>query len=187
MSTTWRDRLVHLGLAVAVLAGGLVVNHVDRNGGSTRSFVSTGSVGERLPLWPGSVVVHGARAASELETDYQGRPPTNGVWVAVDLSVAGGDQPGPYADVRIVDAQGRTFDATDRAGMQSLGPPQPASPLRGEVAFEVPEDALGDLVVVVAARAEDSLGAEARVPVTVKDVDREPLVIAEPELLGPLP
>lgn len=182
-----RERLVHVALAAAVVAGGLVVNHVERTGGSARSFVHVGEPGERLPLWPGSVVVHGARAASELETEYQGRPPTDGVWVAVDLSVAGGDQPGPIPDVRLVDAQGRSFDTTDRAGLLALPEPQPASPVRGEVVFEVPADALGEVVVVVATRFENSFGAEAHVGLVVEEVDRMPLVVAEPELLEPLP
>ncbi len=187
------ERLVNVALVVVVLAGGLVVNHVQRYGSSLRSFVGQGQLGERLELWPGSVVVHAVRAARELDTsglDVLGGgstvPPTGGVWVAVDLSVAGGDQPGPSARVQLVDASGRTFDPSDRAEASFAGRPQPGAQHRYEVVFEVPEDALGEMTVVVAERFPYQLGAEVRVPVDVVDVADDALVPAEPVLEDPV-
>lgn len=184
-----RDRLAQAALAAVVLAGGLLLNHLERFGGSHRSYVSSGEVGDRLAVWPGSVVVHGARAAQVVQTPYDGPASTEGAWVAVDLTLAGGDQAGPLADVTLVDRQGRAFSTSYRAGAEYVGPAEPSSPVRGEVVFEVPRDALGRFTVVVHEylRGADALGGEARVPVTVEDVSTEVLVPAEAQLEEPWP
>ncbi len=186
-ASTARQKLVHVGLAVVVLAGGLLVNHVERHALIFRPFVTTGEVGELVPVWPGVVTVHGARAAETVETPFDGPAGTDGVWVAVDLSIAGGDQPGPFAEVHLVDAAGREFAVARRASTDNLGSPQPASPIRGELVYEVPEDALGRLTVVVRGRSDARLGGEARIPVVVDEVSSELLVPAPRELQEPLP
>ncbi|MBX9244204.1 hypothetical protein ICW40_05210 [Actinotalea ferrariae] len=180
-----RRHLIHVALAVLVLAGGLVINHAERHETTTRPFVVTGRVGDRVPVWPGGVVVHGARAGKVADDGYGGEVRTQGVWVAVDVSFAGGDQPGPLAELRLVDAEGRTYDATDRLDHGFLGEPQPASPVRAEVVFEVPEDALGRLTVVADPLYQGKLGQRAHVDVVVDEVEPAVLLPARAVLEEP--
>ncbi len=182
-----RRHLVHLVLAALVLAGALAVNHAETNLTIFRAFVVTGTAGEWLPVWPGSAVVHGARAAKILEGSDGEELRTQGVWVAVDLSVAGGDQEGPLAQVWLVDADGRRFDASERVQGSFMTEPQPASPVRSEVVFEIPEDSLGRLTVVVGERYQARFSQHARVRVVVDTLDPEPLVPAPARLEEPLP
>ncbi|WP_182113512.1 MULTISPECIES: hypothetical protein [unclassified Actinotalea] len=187
-----REAVVHAVVVAVVLAGGLAVNHVQRYGASVRSFVAYGEPGERLDVWPGSVVVHGVRASRTLDVsestmfgDPPPPPPTDGVWVAVDLAVAGGDQPGPVPRVQLVDASDRTFEPTNRARASYPGRAQPGSQHRWEVVFEIPADAVGPVTVVVADRFPYQLGAEAHVATHVGPVSDEPLVPDAAALVEP--
>ncbi|MPV36038.1 DUF4352 domain-containing protein [Georgenia subflava] len=179
-----RERVTVLVLAAVVLAGGLFVNHAERAWSSTRPFESTGPAGEPVPVWPGTVTVHGARAAATLDDGYGGTLTTTGAWVAVDLSVTGGDQPLRTAAFWLEDGSGRTFDATRRVAGNYPGVAQPGSPVRTEVVFEVPRDALGEVDVHVSTLAVPQLSAVAGVPVVVDGVDPGPLSTRGPEL-GP--
>jgi hypothetical protein len=163
-----RNRVTVGLLTALVLAGGLLVNHADRAWPIIRPFVTAGERGRPADLWPGSVTVHGARAARLLGDGYGGTLSTGGVWVAVDLSVAGGDRPLDVGAFALVDAEGRSYDATRRITPNRPGIAQPASPVRTEVVFEVPEHALGALTLRASTLAVPRLSAVAEVPVPVE-------------------
>ncbi|WP_345042572.1 hypothetical protein [Georgenia daeguensis] len=160
-----RDRLTVAALAVLVVAGGLLVNHADRAWPATRPFVTAGEQGRPAALWPGSVTVHSARAARGLADGYGGSLTTGGVWVAVDLSVTGGDRPLDVGAFQLVDGEGRSYDATRRLSPNAPGTAQPSSPVRAEVIFEVPESTLGALTLRASTLAVPQLSAVAEVPV----------------------
>ncbi|SRR5690606_3346950 len=174
-------RLVVALLAVAVLGAGLLVDHAERAWPSTRPFVRTGTVGEEVRLWPGWVEVRGARAANSYVDPYGDEIPTDGVWVAVDVVLTGGREPVGVAQWTLEDAAGRRFQASERGGAYLMDSAQPESPLRGEIVFEVPRDALGRLVVRAGTRgADDRLGAVAAIDVTVEEVSQRPMTAEQP-------
>jgi hypothetical protein len=162
------NRVTVAVLAALTVAGGLLVNHAERAWPATRPFVTAGETGRPADLWPGSVTVHGARAARLLGDGYGGSLTTDGVWVAVDLSVAGRDRPLQVGAFALVDAEGRSYDATRRISPNRPGVAQPAAPVRTEVVFEVPEDALAALALRASAQSVPQLSAVVEVPVRVE-------------------
>lgn len=169
-------RVTVAALAALVVTGGLLANHADRAWPATRPFVTQGEQGEPAPLEPGTVTVHGARAARTLDDGSGGELTTAGVWVAVDVSVAGGDQPLRAGSFALVDDDGRAFDATRRLGLNHPGLAQPGSPVRSEIVFEVPEDALGTLVLRASVLTVPQLSAVTEVPVAVDTAEETPMV-----------
>jgi len=170
------NRVTVVALAALVVAGGLLANHAERAWPATRPFVTHGEAGEAVPLEPGTVTVHGARAARTLDDGYGGEVTTAGVWVAVDLSVSGGDRPLRVGSFALVDEDGRTFDATRRVSLNDTGLAQPGSPVRTEILFEVPEDAVGAVALRASELTVPMLSAVAEVPVAVGTVEETPLV-----------
>lgn len=177
--------LVQVVLAVVVVAGGLLVEHVESQTVSVRPFVSVGQPGDVVPVGPGAVIVHGARSADGLDDGWGELLTTSGTWVAVDLSVVGRDGEADLAEVFLEDAQGRQFAASDRVSLNSLGVAQPGSPVRGELLFEVPRDAVGEMTLVAQELLSQTLSGIARVPVQVQPV-QGPLVRADTRLGDPL-
>lgn len=182
-------RLVHVLLAALVVAGGVAVDQSDHYQNVTRSFVTSGDAGEEVPVWPGVLVVHGARSATVLDDDWDGELTTRGAWVAVDLSLAGGDQPLLAPRFWLEDASGREFAASNRLSSASaITKAQPGSPVRGEVVFEVPRDALGPVTLIARQRSEGQLGAVARIRLDAPEPEGDaPLVPASATLTRPAP
>lgn len=170
------SRLTVAALTALVVAGGLLANHAERAWPVTRPFVSRGEVGDAVPLASGALAVHGARAARTLDDGYGGELSTAGVWVAVDVSVSGRDRPLRVGAFSLVDDDGRAFAATRRLSPNHPGLAQPGSPVRAEIVFELPEDALGGLTLRASELAVPQLSAVAEVPVRVATVDSAPLV-----------
>ena len=170
------SRLTVAALTALVVAGGLLANHAERAWPATRPFVTQGRVGAAVPLAPGTVTVHGARAARTLDDGYGGELTTAGVWVAVDLSVSGTGRPLRVGGFSLVDDGGRAFDATRRLSPNHPGAAQPGSPVRAEIVFEVPEDALGGLALRASELSVPQLSAVAEVPVPVGPVGSAPLL-----------
>ncbi|WP_098483458.1 hypothetical protein [Georgenia soli] len=169
------SRLTVAALTAVVVAGGLLANHAERAWPATRPFVTQGAPGDTVPLEPGTVTVHGARAARTLDDGYGGELTTAGVWVAVDLSVSGTEKPLRVGRFSLVDDDGRAFDATRRLSPNHPGAAQPGSPIRTEIVFEIPEDALGGLALRASELSVPQLSAVAEVPVPVGPVDDTPL------------
>lgn len=175
-------------LAVLVVGGGLLVNHVERAVVVTRPFVSAGVTGQETPLWPGTLVVHGARSGQVLATGFGDDLSTGGVWVAVDISVSGDDRPMNAQSFWLTDARGRTFDATERVMANQPGEAQPGSPIRTEILFEVPRDALGPMTFGAAATwIVHDVSAVAAVPVLVGDPEPGVMTPNPAELTGSRP
>ena len=184
MSARSGRHLVQVVLAVVVLSGGLLVEHVEGQSLAVRPFVSTGVVGEPVAAGAGTVVVHRARAATELADGLGGLLTTSGVWVAVDLSLTGRDGPATLGALHLQDATGRQFAASRRVSLNGLGRAQPGSPIRGEVLFEVPRDAVEQVTLIASELLGPLLSGTARVPVPVELV-QGPLVRAATTLGDP--
>src|SRR5699024_6125781 len=74
--------------------------------------------------------------------------PTSGVWVVVDLSYAAHTRSTYLSALMLVDDQGRQWESSQRAPV-TLPPAEPDLWQRGEVAFEVPADALGEMLLEI--------------------------------------
>lgn len=178
------NRVTVAALAALVVAGGLLADHAERAWPATRPFVTQGETGEPASLAPGTITVHGARAARTLDDGFGTELDTAGVWIAVDLSVSGGDRPLGVGAFSLVDDDGRAYDATRRLTPNYPGLAQPGSPVRSEVLFEVPEEALGALVLRASVLTVPQLSAVTEVPVTVP-VEETPMVLRERTLEAP--
>ncbi|MFC7404337.1 hypothetical protein [Georgenia alba] len=172
-------------LAAAVLAAGMLATHAETEWPVERGFAHHGAVGEELVVQPGTVVVHGARAAAAYSDGYDGTLASDGVWVAVDVTLTGGREPVDISTWSLRDGAGRRYLVSDRALPGSFGAVQPGSPVRGEVVFEVPRDALGDVEIWVNHGIDEPRLADyAVVPVHVERLAHEPMT-AEPPALVP--
>ena len=106
--------------------------------------------------------------------------------VAVDISVSGDDRPMDAASFWLEDGQGRTFDATERVIANQPGTAQPGSPIRTEILFEVPRDALGPMTFSAATTwLVHDLSAVADVPVQVGEPAPGVMTPSPVELTGP--
>lgn len=142
-------------------------------------FVAGAAVGERVEVPPVAVIVHGARAGMVLADDLGDEQlTTDGVWIAVDVTVDALDEPSPVGEFELRDEQGRSYRQSNRMSNDMAGQAfEPGIAERGDVVFEVPWDALGALVLVV---SPDSPGrvaprGTAEIPLNVGDVSDEPL------------
>jgi hypothetical protein len=166
-----------LAMSLLVVAAGAVASRAETWWPPTGPFVQAAAVGEPVAVEPVRVTVHGARAATVLVNGLD-ELSSGGSWVAVDITAAALTQPAPIAGMAVRDRAGREYEQTDRTANAMVGAPfDPLVPERGEVVFEVPADALGELTLVI---SPDSPGrtvprAQAEVPLTVDEAADEPL------------
>lgn len=164
-------------MALIVVAAGAVASRAETWWPPTSPFVRAAAVGEPVTVEPVRVTVHGARAATVL-ADGLGELTSDGSWVAVDITAAALAEPAPIMGMALRDREGREYEQTDRATNAMVGAAfDPLVPERGEVVFEVPADALGELTLVISPESPGRMvpRAEAEVPLTVDEVADEPL------------
>lgn len=179
-----RARWAVATMAVAALGVGGLANVVDdRYLASGWHTTVHGVEGEDVVGGTFQVHVHGATAAQALADDEP--VPSAGWYVVVDLSYATTDEWSTPEEVVLVDRDGREF--THPGGFGSTGAPWLAGPdiwFRGTLLFEVPEDALESLSLVVRGERPRPIlpGTVVRVPLTVTTT-AEPLVVERGSLL----
>ncbi|UFU03703.1 hypothetical protein LQF12_03595 [Ruania suaedae] len=171
---------------VLVLAAGVGVNALDERTSPSGSVSTPFSLGEDVEVGNYRVHVHGARAAQTLEDDGE-LLTTAGRWVIVDLSYAAVRSPEYSASMGLRDSQGRMYTVSNRSPVSGW-PVAPDTWMRGEVAFEVASDSVGEMTLFVwpfrRSLSEDAPVGYATTRVTVEDVaSEESAVLAEPELL----
>lgn len=149
-----RRRVVVVLLALAAVALGLATNVADARLLPYGPVSVTGDIGEDVSAFPYTFHVIDAHAASAVvRTDlYEPGDPieSDGVWVVVTLSYATQDKVRTPSGSGLVlrDGDGREFPVSSRS---------PATPwlagadiwVRGNLAFEVAPDSLGDLTLVL--------------------------------------
>jgi len=148
-----RRRWVIVGLAALAIVLGIATNVADARLLPYGPTSSTGVIGEDTGAYPFTVHVTQARAAHTLVEccRFETPPPTgtDGVWVVVTLSYATADRPRGATGTGLVlrSADGREFPVSDRMGSGGwLAGPDIW--VRGDLAFEVAPDTLGDLTLV---------------------------------------
>ena len=179
-----RGVLTQVVLLVLVLAGGWLVLELEEQRGYERPYVTRGAAGEEVQLAEGSVRVEGIRVAELLDAGFAGELVTDGVWVAVEVWATGDGAPLAVSSFRLLDASGRTFDASTRVLPNAPGIAQPGSPVGADIVFEVPRDALGDLTLLVSTQSDERLAPVAHADLQVEKVSTEVLVPL-PATLGP--
>lgn len=173
-----RRTLTLAGLAAAVLAGGLLADHIDTSLPLDRSIVLPGVAGQPVAIGQGSVTVLAATAGAELEDSWGDVLDSRGQWVLVEATLRGGG--GAIDDLRwwLEDADGRRFEATDRV-QWSVPAAQPGMGVRGSVVFEVAPDM--DLTTATIVMTTHRYPQETAISVPIERADG-PLVLPEPEL-----
>jgi hypothetical protein len=153
-------RLVTLPLSLllivlAVAAGGLLITYLPGSVEMTRPFVQSGRIGETVDGVSFTVVVLGVRGAQKVQDGDDNEVDTNGVFVLVEVKVLAKTEGVIVGHLTVVDRSGRTFSQPDRIE-QRIGPGyrfEPGIPIEGDIAFEVPQDALPGLVLHVSGQA----------------------------------
>ncbi|SEE89627.1 hypothetical protein [Ruania alba] len=180
-----RSRFSLVAGVVLVLAVGLAVNTITEHTRPSGSLATTFALGEDARVGDFQVHVHGAQAAAVLDDDGAAVE-TNGVWVILDLSMASTKLPNRLYGLGLRDSAGRTFTVSSRSPA-SLWQVAPDTWIRGEVAFEVPADALGDLTVFVWPYLRSNIESDpvgyGVTQVTVTEVENQRVSLAEPTLL----
>lgn len=149
-----RNRSSRLRLAVlgaAMITAGSVSANADTWWSPTRPMVFRGAPEERLVVEPIWVRVNDVRATTSVIND-EGELDTSGAWIVVDLTAAAVSSPEGIERLAVRDGDGREYFAASRVPNPMLdGLFEPGIPERGDVVFEVPTDALGDLTLRVMA------------------------------------
>lgn len=175
-------------LVVITIAAGAVASRAEGWWPPTAPIIRSGTAdGEPVAADPVWLTVHGARAGTVLADGLE-ELDTGGAWVAVDITVEAMSEPSTVGEFVVRDDRGREFRQADRVAnpMVNRGY-DPGVPQRGDVVFEVPDDALSDLVVVIspASPGRTIPRAIAEVPVQVGDVSGDPLEVGPPQLVSP--
>lgn len=131
-------------LALAVLAAGMGVNEWQEGRVATAQIPTTVEFGRDSRVHPVTVHLHEARPVGALAGSGGETLTTSGLWVVLDLSYAADDQEAFVSSMLLVDGQGRQFEVSGRVPT-GLWLAEPDLWQRGEVAFEVPTDALGEM------------------------------------------
>jgi hypothetical protein len=136
--------------------------------GAQRPFTKSGEPGQSINARTFTVTVRAARAAPALQIG-KSTLSSQGAWVIVGVHLVANTQPTHVGYAALRDRAGRTYLATDRITQPLLDGTrtfQPGIPVDGEVAFEVPKDALAGLTALFAARP-DQVGMDAMAAVTL--------------------
>ena len=148
-----RRRWLIVGLTIAAVVLGILTNAADARLLPYGPTANTGEIGEDIAAYPFTVYVTGAQAAHAVAEccRFEPQPPirSDGVWVVVTLSYATADQPRTPTGAGLVlrADDGREFPVSPRSPA-SAWLAGPDIWVRGDLAFEVAPDALGDLTLV---------------------------------------
>jgi hypothetical protein len=169
-----RAALAKLGTAALVLgtlAVGTVLLPLKPHGiAFQRPFVRTGTVGQPVDARLFRVTVLDATGGVKIN----GKSPveTTGVWIVVHVKAVATTEPTAIGYAALRDERGRTFRYTDKVDQPFvLRGLQPGIPVEGQIAFEIPRDAVGRLVARFARSNELSLEAVAEVPLPIIKAD----------------
>ena len=137
-------------MALALVAGTAVNRLTPEPVRSQDPFLLSAPAGTPVAARTFIVTALDSRSGPELAGDeFGGGPPvldTAGVWVLVKVRVEGLREPTRIAYAALVDGQGRTFRSTFRTSQPLVDRTlQPQLPVEGEIVFEVPADALGQM------------------------------------------
>src|SRR5262249_29561437 len=130
--------------------------------GAQNPFTKSGEPGQSVNVRTFTVTVRGARAAAGLQIGKTALS-SQGAWVIVGVHLVASTEPTHVGYAALRDRAGRIYLPTDRIRQPLLDGTrtfQPGIPMEGEVAFEVPKDALSGLTALFAARA-DKTGMDA--------------------------
>ena len=144
--TFWGRSARRLGAAVLVVAalaiGTAITDHTPDSDAQQQPFVRTGAIGTSVDARTFSAAVLGVRGASVLAplTEEEEAHVTSGVWIIVKVRLEAHTNPTAVGYGALIDAQGRTYRATERIFEPLLGGRtlEPGIPVEGEIAFEVP-------------------------------------------------
>lgn len=170
--------------AVAVAVGGVANAIDDAELPSGWRTLDRGEVGTDVTVEPFQLHVHGATASREFD-DYGDLLTSPGYYVVVEVSYAATDQWRSPDEFVLLDAAGREFGHP--GGFGFTGSAWSAGPdiwMRGDLLFEVPEDALGTMTLELRPDLPNPL-----LPATLGQVEVEvtttelPVSVADPELL----
>ncbi|WP_159620974.1 hypothetical protein [Ruania rhizosphaerae] len=181
-----RPRLSLLLGVLLVLAAGVGVNALTDRTEPSGSVSTRFALGEDVRIGEFQVHVHDVRAAQTLDDD--GVPlQTSGIWVIVDYSAATTREPAYSPNLGLRDSEGRTYSISSRSPVSDWRV-APDTWTRGEVAFEVAADALGDLTLYVWAYprtvAEDVPVGYGVTTISLEEISADRVILDEPELLG---
>jgi hypothetical protein len=111
--------------------------------------VHVGTPGEQVTVNPMWVRVNDVHAATVVIGEEQQELDTSGAWVIVDLTAAALSAPDLIERMLLRDEDGREYRASTRVENPMLKTPfEPGIPERGDVVFEVPTDALGNVTLI---------------------------------------
>jgi hypothetical protein len=196
------DRLARFGsrlgvgtLIIAALAmGGPLAALRPDNAVRERPYLRAGRVGELVPVRTFDAAVLSVRGAAKI-SQGGGRHDTGGVWILVRVRLVVRDETTTIRYAALRDQRGRSFVQSARIdqpltdGAREL---QPGVPVEGEIAFEVPRDAVAQLSLRLARTDPDHrMDAMAEVPLLPVDsatVDRwladpTPAAVAQPKVV----
>lgn len=179
-------RLIVAALAITVVGTGAVAAQAESWWPQARPFSDSGSAGQRIDVGPVRVKVHDARASTML-SDGLSEIDTDGAWVAVDITTTAVDEPTGIEEMVLRDDRGREFRQASRVENPMIETSfDPAVPTRGEVIFEVPRNAMGDLEIIISPADAGRVipRATATVALSVRQVADEPLEPRMPEIAG---
>lgn len=181
-----KGRVITAVLAVIVVLVGVGVNDLEEGRAATEQIPTPVVAGQDSSISSVSVHLHGARAV-EAVVDGTGEPiPTSGLWVVADLSYAAHQRATFINSIMLVDSQGRQYEHSPRPRV-TLRTAEPDLWQRGEVAFEVPADALGEMVLEIYVESRWLLApvrfGRAHVQVGPEDVQRQAVELRRIELL----
>lgn len=178
-------RLFTALFTLMVIVAGIGVNALNERPAQGQIPVSM-HLKQDSPVPPVMVHIHQVRPVQHLADPSGEIIPTNGVWVVVDLSYASRARATFVQSLGLIDAHGNFFENSSRTSA-SLWRAEQDLWNRGEVAFEVPREALGQmqLRLYVTSRHAVVPVRYGRMDITVDPSDLEPgpVLLDRPALL----
>ncbi|MDI1459821.1 hypothetical protein QEZ54_02465 [Catellatospora sp. KI3] len=171
-------RLGTLALVVVTLAVGGYLLWLDENWTQDRPFETAGAFAEPVPGRLFTATGVRVRCAAKLKLG-EAILDTQGVWVIAKIRAVAADRTSRIGWAALRDGRGRTFLTSDRLQQFMLNHPlQPGIPVEGEIVFEVPADAAGDLTLLLAKNSlEQEMDSMIAIPLPISDVSK---VLSDP-------
>ncbi|GHJ50167.1 hypothetical protein Cs7R123_75090 [Catellatospora sp. TT07R-123] len=166
-------RLGTLALVLVTLAVGGYLLHVADDWTADRPFEVRGDFAQRVHGRQFDATGVRVRCAAKLKLG-EAILDTQGVWVIAKIRAVAGDRTTHIGWSALRDGRGRTFLTSDRLQQFMLNHDlQPGIPVEGEIVFEVPVDAAGDLTLLLAYNSlEREMDTMIAIPLPISDVGR---------------
>ncbi|MBV1848997.1 DUF4352 domain-containing protein [Catellatospora tritici] len=169
------NKLLHrLGTVVLVavtLAVGGWLTHLNENWSVDRPFEVRGEFAQPVSGRQFTATGVRVRCAAKLKLG-EAILDTQGVWVIAKIRAVAIGRTSYIGWAALRDGQGRTYLTSDRLQQFTLNHPlQPGIPVEGEIVFEVPADAAGDLTLLLAKNPlEQEMDSMIAIPLPISDV-----------------